>query len=119
MSINKNYYVIAGYDLTGLQTDKFSDWRWSDDGEKWLCYQTKGRVQLFDDPMCGDYLYLGFILAAGDEWDFPTTTFDAVDIQNAFETVSRLLSWLQFEGIIRKDTSHVLEYKVMTFVEYS
>ena len=27
MSINKNYYAIAGYDLTGWQTDKYDEWK--------------------------------------------------------------------------------------------
>lgn len=37
MSMNKHYYVIAGYDLTGWETDKYEDWKWSDDGEKYIC----------------------------------------------------------------------------------
>jgi hypothetical protein len=118
MSISKNYYVIAGYDLTDLKTDKFEDWRWSDDGEKWLCYQTKGRIQLFDDPMCGDYLYLGFILAAGDEYEFKTTKFDVADVESMFESVSSMLSWLQYNDIIIKNPDRLPEYKIMAFVEY-
>lgn len=118
MSINKNYYVIAGYDLTYLKTEKFEDWRWTDEGEKWMCNQVKGRIQLFDDPMCGDYLYLGFIFAAGDECDFQTTKFDIIDINNAFESVTRMLSWLQSEGVIRRDPNNVPEYKIIAFVEY-
>lgn len=118
MSISKNYYVIAGYDLTDLKTDKFEDWRWTDEGEKWLCYQSKGNIQLFDDPMCGDYLYLGFILAAGDEDDFRTTQFDVIDVQNAFEDVSSALSYLRTIDVLEKDMWLVPEYKIIAFVEY-
>lgn len=119
MSMNKNYYVIAGYDLTAFKTDKYEDWRWTDDGEKWLCNQVKGRIQLFDDPMCGDYLYLGFILAAGDEYDFRTTKFDVVDVNNAFSGVYAMLCWLQGEGVISKDPKCIPEYKIIAFVEYT
>lgn len=119
MSVCKNYYVIAGYDLTELKTDKFEDWRWSDDGEKWLCNQVKGRIQIFDDPMCGDYLYLGFILAAGDEYDFRTTKFDAIDVNNAFGDVSSMLCYLQGIGVISKDHKYIPEYKIIAFVEYT
>ena len=117
--MNKNYYVIAGYDLTELKTDKFEDWRWTDDGEKWLCNQVKGRIQLFDDPMCGDYLYLGFILAAGDEFDFQTTKFDVTDVDNAFRDVASMLYWLQHEGVISQDPKCIPVYKIIAFVEYS
>jgi hypothetical protein len=119
MSVNKNYYVIAGYDLTNLKTDKFEDWRWTDDGEKWLCYQVNGNIQLFDDPMCGDYLYLGFILAAGDEYDFKTTQFDIADINNAFGDTALALSLLQNKGVIESNINSVPEYKIIAFVEYT
>lgn len=119
MSMNQKYYVIAGYDLTELKTDKFEDWRWTDEGEKWLCHQVKGRIQLFDDPMCGDYLYLGFILAAGDQFYFPTTEFDVTDVQNAFSDTASMLYWLQREGVINYDRNHMPVYKVMAFVEYT
>lgn len=72
MSIERNYYVIVGYDLTGYATDKYDDWRWTDEGEQYLCYQSKGNIQLFDDPMSGEHLYFGYIVAEGDEYYFPT-----------------------------------------------
>ena len=39
MSMGSYYYVIAGYDLTGNETDKFKDWKWSDYGEDYICNQ--------------------------------------------------------------------------------
>ena len=45
MSISRNYYVIAGYDLTGFATDKFDDWKW-DDGEEYFCNQIKGYIKM-------------------------------------------------------------------------
>ncbi len=119
MSMNKNYYVIAGYDLTALKTDKYEDWRWTDDGEKWLCYQSNGNIQLFDDPMCGDYLYLGLILASGDEYDFRTTAFDVIDVQNGFADVSSSLAYLRTVGVLDTDMCKMPEYKIIAFVEYT
>ena len=119
MSVNRDYYVIAGVDLTGLQTDKFNEWRWTDEGEQWFCYHRKGKIQLFDDPMCGDYLYLGFILAAGDEFDCPITKFDIIDVNGAFEDVALALNKLRRDGVITQNSQFVPQYKMIAFVEYS
>ena len=80
MSIEKNYYVIAGYDLTGYQTDNYEDWKWTDDGEYYHCGPEGETIQLFDDPMSGGHLYLGHILARGDEYCFETTKLSVGDI---------------------------------------
>ena len=76
MSMESNYYVIAGYDLTGNETDKFKDWKWSDEGEDYFCKQRKGEIQFFDDLMSGSYLYFGYVLASGNEYSFDTEMFD-------------------------------------------
>jgi hypothetical protein len=34
MSIDRNFYVIAGYDLDGYKTDKYEDWSLTEEGEK-------------------------------------------------------------------------------------
>lgn len=115
MSINKNYYVIAGYDLTGLTTDKYEDWQW-DDGEKYVCYQSKGHIQLFDDPMSGEHLYFGYILASGDEYDFPTTKFNIDDVNNVKTAVEDELVHLINVGVI--DRSALLnKYQIIIFEE--
>lgn len=72
MSINRNIYVIAGCDLTKYKTDKYSDWRWTEAGEELLCKRQIGQICLFDDPMDGNHLYLGYLLADGDEVSMPT-----------------------------------------------
>jgi hypothetical protein len=115
--MNANYYIIAGFDLTKHKTDKFEDWRWSDEGEAYFCNQRKGRIQLFDDPMSGDYLYLGYILAAGDEYDFPTTMFNADLIELVDKDVMRELMNLSNFGVIGGNLD--FNYKVIAFVEYT
>ena len=47
MSVESKYYAIVGYDLTGYETDKFKDWKWTDEGEKYTCNQVKDRIQIF------------------------------------------------------------------------
>lgn len=119
MSIDRSYYVIAGYDLTDLKTSKYRDWKWTDDGEMFLCNQVKGNIQLFDDPMSGSYLYLGFVLAAGDEFYFKTTKFDVTDVHAAFDDVSWALSKLQHAGVVAKDPNHVPVFQIIVFEECS
>lgn len=64
MSSVQSYYVIAGMDLSASKTDKYKGWQWSEAWENYTCNQSKGKIQLFDDPT---YLYIGYILAAEDE----------------------------------------------------
>lgn len=119
MSINKSYYVIAGYDLTNYKTDKYEDWKWTNEGEQFLCYQVKDRIQLFDDHMSGSHLYLGRILAAGDEWDFETTKFGVIDVQESFGDVTWALYRLQHEGVVSKDANNVPVFQIIAFEECS
>lgn len=69
MSIKRNIYLIFGYDLSDqrdeLLTEEFMD---NDENERWWCNQRYGQVQMFDDPMCGRYLYYGYIAASFDEY---------------------------------------------------
>ena len=69
MSSVQSYYVIAGMDLSVFKTDKYKGWQWSEAWENYTCNQSRGKIQLFDDPT---YLYIGYILAAGDEYGFNT-----------------------------------------------
>lgn len=82
MSMESHYYVIAGYDLTVNETDKFMNWKWSDEGEDYICNQCKGEIQFFDDPMSSSHLYFGYVLAAGDEYSFDTEMFDVLILKN-------------------------------------
>ncbi len=116
MSIDRNYYLIAGYDLTAYKTDKYDDWRWTDDGERYTCYQRKGTIQLFDDPMSGDYLYFGYVLAAGDEYDFPTVVIDAKESAQVEYDVREALRYFKEIGII-SEAADEAAYKLIFFEE--
>ena len=117
MSLEKNYYVIVDYDLTGYATDKYEEWRWTPEGEKYTSYQSKGRIQLFDDPMSGNHLYIGYILAANDEYSFNTAKIHLRDFMayNCYEDVSHLVDI----GVISKDvfTSNNFTQEMIVFEE--
>ena len=117
MSMESNYYVIAGYDLTGNETDKFKDWKWSKEGEGYINNQCKGEIQFFDDPMSGSYLYFGYVLADGDEYGFDTTSFKVSDIEKCSGKVKSELVKLQEMGIITKDPHFKPVFKVIVFEE--
>lgn len=118
MSIDRNYYVIAGYDLTKYKTDKYDDWRWTDEGEEFTCYQRKGCIQLFDDPMSDEYLYLGYIFAAGDEYEFRTTKFDIVEAEVQSLNVDAKLRHLKDIGVLSEDLDEgALIYEFIAFEE--
>ena len=108
--MEKNYYVIAGYDLTGWETDKF-------DGEKYMGYQSKGHIQLFDDPMSGSHLYFGYVLANGDEYDFDTTKFNVNDVNGVLGDVKSELIKLIELGVISMSPQLKPEYQIITFEE--
>lgn len=116
MSMERNYYVIAGYDLTAYETEKFDDWKWTDEGEKYFLNQTKDNIQLFDDPMSGNYLYLGYILANGDEYDFETTKLDTEAVNNVKESVKNELYKLIELGVIDEEFKSE-EYNIIIFEE--
>lgn len=117
MSIEKNYYVLAGYDLTGLETDEYEDWKWTDDGEKYTCYQSVNHIQLFDDPMSGSHLYFGYILANGDQYYFETAKFDMDVAAQVHNNVKGELTKLIDIGVISKDPKLCPKYQVIVFEE--
>lgn len=116
MSLYKNYYIIAGYDLTGYSTEKYEDWKWTDEGEQYICRQSKGNIQLFDDPCNGEHLYLGYILASGDQYEFRSTNIetDSIDYQRTF--VNNALFKLIGAGVI-DDCYKDISYQVFAFEE--
>lgn len=119
MSIYKNYYVIAGYDLTGCITDKYEEWKWSKEWEELTSNQVKGSIQLFDDPMNGEYLYLGYVLAAGDEYEFETTEIDLNDISSEiikFKVTGKLDELIDAE-LIELKLETLSPYKIIVFEE--
>jgi hypothetical protein len=115
--MEKSYYVIAGFDLTGYDTDKFDDWKWTEEGEKYLNNQVGDEIQLFDDPMNGEHLYFGYILASGDEYDFETKSIYVNRIERLQQNVETELEKLKELGVISIDSHLKPNYRIIVFEE--
>ena len=116
MSIDRNYYAIAGFDLTKYKTDKYEDWRWTDEGEGFTCFKRKGQIQLFDDPMGESHLYLGYIFGGGDQYDFSTIKFNSRDIAIVWPAVCDVLERLKDIGVV-EGVPEDISYGVIVFEE--
>lgn len=90
---------------------------WADEGKEYICNHIKGEIQLFDDPMCGEHLYLGYVLASGDEYEFKTTVFNINDIERQIPYIKNKLWQLQEIGVISKDPHFKPEMKIIAFEE--
>lgn len=115
MSVEKHYYIIAGYDLTGCTTAMYKDWQWSTEGEDYRYNHSKGKVQLFDDPMSGYYLYFGYVFGAGDQYELDTVSFDVDKVRSTQDIVESELNKLIDLGIISKDCKP--KYQIIAFEE--
>lgn len=119
MSVRSDFYVIVGYDLTSCETERYKEWKYTDEGEKYHCNQFKDKIQFFDDPMSGNYLYFGYILAEGEVYEFETTKFDADDIYQAKIKVQGELLKLIKLGVIQEDAYTKRICYVIAFEEVS
>ena len=121
MSIETNYYVIVGFDLTKYKTSKFDDWRWEDENEKYFCNQSKGHIQFFDDPMSGNHLYLGYVLANGDQYEFKTAKFNICDFEeelpNVYDEMQDIIEHLKDVGAIDYKYLFDIKYELIIFEE--
>lgn len=115
MSVCSKYYVIAGCDLSGEETEKFKNWIYTEEGEKYTDYQRKGNIQFFTDPMNGSHLYFGYILAAGNMYDFNTSKIQVSDIIKIRVEIMTLLSKMIDDGLIK--STFIPEYQVIAFEE--
>jgi hypothetical protein len=80
----KHDYVIIGYDVSYCPIMSNEEFCESKLYEELTCYQSVGKIQIFDDPASGGHKYFGYILDASEECgdDFST--------QYQLDTVSNL-----------------------------
>ena len=117
MSVDSRHYLIYGYNLTGMDTDKFEDWKWSDEGEEYTSDQIPGKVQIFYDPMSGCHLYLGHIFASVCAFEGDSVKINDDDIATAKATVPGHLRYLQEIGVITKDPHFNPKLEMILFEE--
>ncbi len=69
--------------------------------------------------MRGDNLYLGYVLACADEYDFDTVKFKISDIENVKSKVNSVLLHLQNIGLIadNDNSGNSLQYEIIVFEE--
>ena len=116
MSVDRDYYVITGYDLTKYKTNKYRDWRWTDEGQSYTNCQRRGQIQLFDDPMANRYLYLGYVLGAGNEYEFNAIKTDIIELECLQLKVEEALNHLSDIGVIDIEFENV-DYELIVFEE--
>lgn len=120
MSVSRNFYVIAGYDLTQFRTENYEKWKWTDEGERLTCNQTNGHIQFFDDPMNDQHLYFGYVLASGDEYDFPTTKIDMNEVARQKPHVLNKIRLLGYDRVFPDVmVLYDIPYEVIVFEECS
>lgn len=117
MGMEATHYTIIGYDLTAYKTDKFDNWKWTEDGEKFCNYQLKGNFQFFDDPTSGNYLYFGFILSENNEYGDEKSAYFIEDIHQRIPDVESKLKELIETGIL-SDDAHYEKIQFISFVEW-
>lgn len=118
MSVNKNIYVVYGYDLTDhydeLLTEEFCD---TDEYEKWVCRQRRGQIQMFPDYVSGNHLYLGYIAAVfEDGYEDHAYMTDAYGLDSFAEMVNVEVETLP--AAWREKISKA-DFNLMVFTEYS
>ncbi|WP_270246323.1 hypothetical protein [Coprococcus sp. AM11-30B] len=115
MSSVQSYYVIAGMDLSAFKTDKYKGWQWSEAWENYTCNQSREKIQLFDDPT---YLYIGYILAAGDEYGFNTTMIKPEEVEEHQQQVIEEIKRLVKIGVISEKVLDSIDYGLIVFADY-
>lgn len=67
MSVNAEVFLIIGLDVEPYLMDKFKDWKWTKEGEKYTDYRREEQIQFIEDGMNGLYTYFGYIVSNIDE----------------------------------------------------
>lgn len=112
MNIERFYYGIIGYDLTGYETDKFEKWRLTDKGKYYFTHRETEEIQLFYGKERN--LYLGYIILSINQYGYERTDDDDLNnISNIVELVKNELNKLKYFGIIRKDLSEECCYLML------
>ena len=75
MSMTFETYVIYGWDITDwVDQEKFEDWKWEDENEKYFNSQCQGHVQLWDGGAYSDRIYLGYCIWSAEENNYSGAT---------------------------------------------
>lgn len=117
MSMERNDYVIIGYDLTEYRHTFYDKWAENEENkEKWEFNQVKGEIQLFSDPSSSGHLFFGYIVSARNEWD------EDIVSEISIEDMRRIKPYVDNKmlqaGFDLEKIGSSLLYKVYCFTEY-
>ena len=127
MSMTREDYIIFGFDLSPYRDQIYTEeWRTDENIDKWECYQSKGNIQLFTDPMSGLHLYFGYILLSQNEYDIPETIkINLVDNgeEEVNEKYDMVLEALIESNLIQQSMQETIEndkvpFEIICFTEY-
>lgn len=127
MSMTREDYIILGFDLSPYREQIYTDeWRTDENIDKWECYQSKGNIQLFTDPMSGLHLYFGYIVSAQDEYENPETTKISLVDENRGHTeeiFDKVMDAIKESKLISQSMQDVISednvtFEVICFAEY-
>lgn len=106
MSVDAEAYLIVGLNVKPYLTEKFEDWKWTDDGEKFTDYCNEDNVQFIIDGMCGNYTYFGYIIGKIEE--MYGNYSKEIDCNYALipEKVNDNLIYLVHQGILKEEVLH-------------
>lgn len=114
MSVYSRYFLLAGYDLTELRTDKFGDWRYTEEGQDYFTFRQKKNICFFDGLEIGNELYFGYVLAVENEYEFCTEMCDMTEMERISEIMKQELESFQEDGIIKEGSP---PFKIILFGE--
>lgn len=120
MSVSEEVFLIVGCDIKDCVTDKFEDWYWSDEGERYSCNAEKGHIHIIEDGMCGNYTYFGYI--AANIKDHYSIVKEEIDIDNfnlRKKEVENGIKYLADIGVLDKNKINDLKIKMILFVHCS
>lgn len=99
MSTTISVYGIVGYDLTGCETKKFSDWMDSEEYEELTYGHNIGEIQLF---VGDDYMYLGYIFNVENIENSFSFEVDSEELDGTIDPVMSIRKHLVDIGVIGK-----------------
>ena len=115
MSMEPKIYTILGYDFSPWYEKMYTEeWAENPENEKWMDNWTPGEVQLFSDLSDGSHLYFGYILAAGDGYNWT----DQKEPITRVESLKNLVAQKLLQSNLKFPTNDFPPMSIITFVEW-
>lgn len=114
MSVYSQIFLIIGCDVKDFVTEKYKEWRDSEEGERYTEYQTEEEMQFIEDGMCGMYNYFGYIISNIEDFYGECTKELSNDVFNKRDDIIAELRKLVDIGVLKEDVLNE-EMKLILF----